>query len=529
MRCDNRESRGNESRDGSESVARIDSKTSVKQKEEETMSITRRVCASEEGQTEDALLTSTADVTMLELNLDLSGLDNDTSNNVSSDLSSDFSSVHGSYKCWKSPEEVRLGCGRVAALARYFSKLDEIESIIRDKSRSRSRDLQDYRRFVSEPDFTSIEMSELGEADEIDETGDIGKIDETDSEMRHRGRNRRRRSRLSRLVDKRCRSELDMRNDSNERRVKDICWSAGKLTLENSSTDTVDDNEREKESPTNDKKRKLSLAEQRRVIEQLEEMSNLEGTIGTPSIFQLAVLSECSESRLDPRWIVDLPTNTVRRIDDNLLDDRWKKQLAVSCPNLDSARSLVDPANRLDSGFLAKRDSRVHARISYQRPRDSYGRSEKAKSTTLYRATRSASLDFGAENQKREIRSREYELSRRSISNSNVDDKNHSYGQREEIRDNGSSNGDNDEHRLPSERTPPILYDDDSFIVHRYDENRQKSIDSIAHARTSIDAETFLRKQFEPTVICACLSMLDMIVVRISERTSRMITLFFRR
>ena len=52
------------------------------------------------------------------LNLDLSGLDSNTTYDVSS-----FN------KCWKSPEEVRLSCSGRVILAKYFSKLSDIELI----------------------------------------------------------------------------------------------------------------------------------------------------------------------------------------------------------------------------------------------------------------------------------------------------------------------------------------------------------------------------------------------------------------
>lgn len=78
---------------------------------------------------------------MPELHLDLSGLN--------SDVSSDESKTE---KCWKSPEEVRLGCGRVATLAKHFSKLGDAGLI-----RFKSTKLTDSRQFVSEPDITTSE------------------------------------------------------------------------------------------------------------------------------------------------------------------------------------------------------------------------------------------------------------------------------------------------------------------------------------------------------------------------------------
>ncbi|KAL0130791.1 hypothetical protein PUN28_002418 [Cardiocondyla obscurior] len=74
---------------------------------------------------------------MPELHLDLSGLN--------SDASSDESKPE---KCWKSPEEVRLGCGRVAALAKHFSKLGDAGLI-----KFKPTKLNGSRQFVSEPNI----------------------------------------------------------------------------------------------------------------------------------------------------------------------------------------------------------------------------------------------------------------------------------------------------------------------------------------------------------------------------------------
>ncbi|XP_032674390.1 uncharacterized protein LOC116845606 isoform X3 [Odontomachus brunneus] len=86
---------------------------------------------------EDGISTPKMYTIMPELHLDLSGLN--------SDVSSDESKTE---KCWKSPEEVRLGCGRVAALAKHFSKLGDAGLI-----RFKSTKLTDSRQFVSEPDI----------------------------------------------------------------------------------------------------------------------------------------------------------------------------------------------------------------------------------------------------------------------------------------------------------------------------------------------------------------------------------------
>jgi hypothetical protein len=54
------------------------------------------------------------------LNLDLSSIKDDDD-----DLSNDNNNDIKQSKCWKSPEEVRLGYGRVAALAKHFSRLGD--------------------------------------------------------------------------------------------------------------------------------------------------------------------------------------------------------------------------------------------------------------------------------------------------------------------------------------------------------------------------------------------------------------------
>jgi len=104
-------------------------------------------CASSrvEGEIEEEGISTPKMYTIMpELHLDLTGLN--------SDASSDDSKTE---KCWKSPEEVRLGCGRVAALAKHFSKLGDAGLI-----RFKSTKLTDSRQFVSEPDITTPEKSD---------------------------------------------------------------------------------------------------------------------------------------------------------------------------------------------------------------------------------------------------------------------------------------------------------------------------------------------------------------------------------
>lgn len=96
-----------------------------------------------DANTEEEISTLEMYTVMPELHLDLSGLNS----NVTTDVSK-------TEKCWKSPEEVRLGCGRVAALAKHFSKLGDAGLI-----KFKSTKLTDSRQFVSEPDIIITENS----------------------------------------------------------------------------------------------------------------------------------------------------------------------------------------------------------------------------------------------------------------------------------------------------------------------------------------------------------------------------------
>ncbi|EGI65288.1 Afadin [Acromyrmex echinatior] len=103
-------------------------------------------CASSrtDRDTEEGISTPKMYTIMPELHLDLSGLNND--------MSSDESKIE---KCWKSPEEVRLGCGRVAALAKHFSKLGDAGLI-----KFKSTKLNGSRQFVSEPNIMTSHKSD---------------------------------------------------------------------------------------------------------------------------------------------------------------------------------------------------------------------------------------------------------------------------------------------------------------------------------------------------------------------------------
>ncbi|XP_028049950.1 uncharacterized protein LOC105834788 isoform X3 [Monomorium pharaonis] len=102
-------------------------------------------CASNRDKdAEEGISTPKMYTIMPELHLDLSGLN--------SDVSSDESKTE---KCWKSPEEVRLGCGRVAALAKHFSKLGDAGLI-----KFKSTKLNGSRQFVSEPNIITSDKND---------------------------------------------------------------------------------------------------------------------------------------------------------------------------------------------------------------------------------------------------------------------------------------------------------------------------------------------------------------------------------
>lgn len=173
---------------------------------------------------------------MPELNLDLSGLN--------SDLSSEDSNTE---KCWKSPEEVRLGCGRVAALAKHFSKLGEAGLI-----KFKSMKLSGSRQFMSEPDIASPRSPE---------------------ETKHRKK-----------IRKEFRSESDLSKLDKSVATPGNEWSMILLDIQAGnevfSRDLISKDETDedviKECEENNLKSKLSLKEQQEIIEQLKEFSNLD-------------------------------------------------------------------------------------------------------------------------------------------------------------------------------------------------------------------------------------------------------------
>lgn len=203
---------------------------------------------------------------MPELNLDLSGLN--------SDVSSEDSNTS---KCWKSPEEVRLGCGRVAALAKHFSKLGDA-GIIKFKSKK----LLSSRQFVSEPDIASPRSPEIM----VRNNADVKQFKSEADLLMH-----------GKFVPTTCEKEWSMilldiqaREESEDRcggvdatdqfENPNVNCSSEKNLAELSDESLMKDDkpDAEDDSPGELKKSesKLSLAEQQEIIEQLKEFSNLD-------------------------------------------------------------------------------------------------------------------------------------------------------------------------------------------------------------------------------------------------------------
>ncbi|XP_043275722.1 uncharacterized protein cno isoform X2 [Venturia canescens] len=184
---------------------------------------------------------------MPELNLDLSGLN--------SDVSSDDSNVRE--KCWRSPDEVRLGCGRVAALAKHFSKLGEAGLI-----KFKSIKLSASRQFVSEPDIASPRSPEISghkrsNRKEYKSEGDLSKADKSIATTPEKEWS-------MILLDIQTKNELDMR----------VLYE---------KTDGLDESKVQCEEGVDDapgelkkSSSKLSLAEQQEIIQQLKEFANLD-------------------------------------------------------------------------------------------------------------------------------------------------------------------------------------------------------------------------------------------------------------
>ena len=204
----------------------------------------------DERQNEETVVISTPKMhtIMPELNLDLSGLN--------SDISSEDSNTE---KCWKSPEEVRLGCGRVAALAKHFSKLGDA-GIIKFKSMK----LNGSRQFMSEPDIASPRSPEKYKnrkesQKEFKSESDLSKLNKS----------------LATTPEKEWSMILLHIQASNEVNVISDVISKNESTFAEENKGKVSPIKDLKQESLNDKS-KLSLNEQYEIIEQLKEFSNLD-------------------------------------------------------------------------------------------------------------------------------------------------------------------------------------------------------------------------------------------------------------
>ena len=307
------------------------------------------------------------------LNLDLSGLDGDTSSNVSS-----FG------KCWKSPEEVRLGYGgRVAALTKHFSKLGDVEPTLIGRRPNSMKLLESSKKFASEPNVASIRARQAlsGRFPTLDDDDDD---DDDDDNNNHNH----------------CRSELDLRDDEIKRRY--LLSIESDRMLEKSIVDLSSENSDPNDchcrndlaevvrgggSRSTNGKRKLSLSEQRQMIEQLREMSDLgddSRTAGSssfpfrsPSLPSFHLLSNrCANAessngvvvdekpdaasaplllremqaniqRFASSWPMDIGGNCVEEKKDKRslvsVDGKLIKTLSNSYPNVEKARELLRP------------------------------------------------------------------------------------------------------------------------------------------------------------------------------------------
>ncbi|XP_029161608.1 uncharacterized protein LOC114933276 isoform X3 [Nylanderia fulva] len=229
---------------------------------------------------------------MPELHLDLSGLN--------SDVSSDESKPE---KCWKSPEEVRLGCGRVAALAKHFSKLGDAGLI-----KFKSTKLTDSRQFVSEP---NIALSERDDERHLHQSScyaqkecksdsnltgnwtsknsrvcpagrhvifidvDDDRNDFAMGESHHRGAKRVTIARIPYLMD----SNKDPTAISTEERSSALMEDmSNKEFAERDPTLAGNEDNDKAQISTDAESSKLSLEQQRAIAEQLEQFSNLNNT-----------------------------------------------------------------------------------------------------------------------------------------------------------------------------------------------------------------------------------------------------------
>ncbi|XP_031778403.1 uncharacterized protein LOC100122125 isoform X3 [Nasonia vitripennis] len=190
---------------------------------------------------------------MPELNLDLSGLN-------SSDVSSDESNGE---KCWKSPEDVRLGCGRVAALAKHFSQLGEAGLI-----KFKSRRFAGSRQFMSEPDIASPSSADTkrrtrasiekfkSETELLKSDKSVATTPEKEWSMI--------------LLDIQAKGTLEYQEEAENRKRE------SKEEESEKEEEEVEEDEGKVKEADDKSSSKLSLAEQEQIIEQLKEFANLD-------------------------------------------------------------------------------------------------------------------------------------------------------------------------------------------------------------------------------------------------------------
>lgn len=229
--------------------------------------------------------------TKLELNLDLSGL---TSDRSSEELDQE--------KCWKSPEEVRLGCGRVAALAKHFSELGDAGLI---KFRSSK-----LRPVISEPNIVSPR------------------------ERKSKDKNARE-----------FKSESDLLNGKSEATTPEKEWSMILLDIQASNEVTLQCGApRERKD-----KSKLSLDEQRQIIEQLKEFANLDNANAPLFIPDKDGATDSNESSTNSGTNLDnIPTYSTK------LEHIRKHSLPTILSTLRITPNFIHKENRLDKYWSLK-------------------------------------------------------------------------------------------------------------------------------------------------------------------------------
>ncbi|XP_033229120.1 afadin-like [Belonocnema kinseyi] len=267
---------------------------------------------------EDTLVISTPKMhtIMPELNLDLSGLN--------SELSSDDSNTE---KCWKSPEEVRLGCGRVAALAKHFSKLGEAGLI-----KFKSMKLNGSRQFMSEPDIASPRSPE---------------------ERKHK-----------RKVRKEFRSESDLSKLEESFAPPEKEWSMILLDIQagndvHFSPDLISRDETDEEMVVeceeNNLKSKLSLKEQQEIIEQLKEFSNLDNA-DAPLFIPEDKICNRRNSNSDKETMTNLENPKYTVVGTMRLENFRKNSLPsiLSTLNISPGVEMTNKINRLEKYWSLK-------------------------------------------------------------------------------------------------------------------------------------------------------------------------------